>query len=636
MAPHGESIFAALAAACAGAALAFAAVAFALGRSQRWKHLSLLGWAGLGATAFSLLEGSTWTHTPSPAVMVLEASASLLVAALTLVALLRYAYEQYGETPSAAARWLERSLLVVAASTLVPGLCFSGATTRVVMGLKQSWPIATPVGEVMAGVIVVASFAVFVRHSLVAKRGVAGAWIHAVGAGILALLVVREVALLVGAPGPTLVHLGFSLGLLPAMLATGLKLARDAERLMIKSAELTEEVERQAAELVRAREHLFRAERLAALGTLASSVGHEVNNPLTAVVANLDWLATEVREGSSDAVRAAIDESRDAAQRIERIVADMRVFGRANEGAMRPVAVGPVLASALRLAEHSVRHRATLILRDESESALPAVACDATKLAQVVVNLVVNAAYATAEAGRPSSTPVRVTTRRAPDGWVEIAVADEGAGMSPATQQRLFEPFFTTKGHGQGTGLGLYVSLGIVRSFGGELSVESAEGVGTTMRMRLPPSDAAPLARAREESAAPAASARTSVQDDSVSGLSVLVVEDDPEVAASLRRMLAGATVTVAESGDSAVEDLETGRYDVVLCDLMLPVLTGMEVFAAAERLDARLARRFLFMTGGPVTEDARRFVELHDRRVLAKPFDSSLLRERIRDVATQ
>lgn len=229
---------------------------------------------------------------------------------------------------------------------------------------------------------------------------------------------------------------------------------------------------------------LMVSDRMASVGTLAAGVAHEINNPLAVVVSSLGYMSEclEGPGGGVEALREPLAEAIEAAQRVRRIVHDLKRFSRAPDEEFRAaVDVRAVIESTIRMAWNEIRHRAQLV-QDCRE--VPMVLVNEARLGQVLLNLVVNAAQALPE-GRSDQNEIRITTRHEGD-RVIVEVSDTGAGIAPENIGRIFDAFFTTKPVGVGTGLGLAISHRIVTSLGGELTVRSTVGEGTTFRVSLP------------------------------------------------------------------------------------------------------------------------------------------------------
>ena len=210
---------------------------------------------------------------------------------------------------------------------------------------------------------------------------------------------------------------------------------------------------------------------------------------------------------------------------------------------------------------------------------------------------------------------------------VIVEVKDTGSGMSPETMSRIFDPFFTTKPVGLGTGLGLAISYRIVRDLGGDIEVESRPGGGSTFRVLLPiAQDAAVAHSAPPEPGVPPPRAR------------ILVIDDEPMVCRSLRRVLCGQhEVAVEISGAAALASIQSGRrYDVVLCDLMMPEMSGVDLYHALERIAPDQARRVVFMTGGAFTDRARDFLATISNVHVAKPIAAAALRALVREAVAR
>jgi PAS domain S-box-containing protein len=377
---------------------------------------------------------------------------------------------------------------------------------------------------------------------------------------------------------------------------------------------------------------LMLADRMASVGTLAAGVAHEINNPLAFILANLEFAFSELeRAGADPEVLRALGEARDGSVRVREIVRDLRTFSRAESGAKERVDPRSLLQAAIGLAQNEIRHRARL---EVDVGDVPVVLGPERRLVQVFVNLLLNAAQAIPE-GRPEQEIVHASVDTAPDGRARVAISDSGSGIAPDVRARIFDPFFTTKPVGVGTGLGLAICHGIVSALGGEIQVESEPGRGSTFRVLLPPAPREEAAREETAPAPPAAEdsgpAPVAVVGREDRGARILVVDDDVLVGRAVGRMLSAQHAVVTRSSAREALD-ELGRahagYDVVLCDLMMPDMSGMELHARLRELDPALADRTIFITGGAFTPGAREFLARVPNPRLEKPFDPDRLRE--------
>jgi two-component system, NtrC family, sensor kinase len=246
---------------------------------------------------------------------------------------------------------------------------------------------------------------------------------------------------------------------------------------------------------------LHKAERLAGLGVLAAGVAHEINNPLAYTLANLEFVGAELdlarrelpaSKGLAEAVNA-LTEAREGAERIRQIVADMRTLSRVEEREGARADVVSAIEAALRQLSAAVEPRAQVV---RELSPVPAVHGEEKRLVQVFANLIQNAAQAI-EPGAPERNQIRVRTWIGPEDTVCVEVSDTGCGIAPEVMPRIFDPFFTTKPVGTGTGLGLTICHNIVTGLGGEISVSSAQGAGTSFQITLPAD--APVGRGAPE-----------------------------------------------------------------------------------------------------------------------------------------
>jgi PAS domain S-box-containing protein len=367
-------------------------------------------------------------------------------------------------------------------------------------------------------------------------------------------------------------------------------------------------------------QQLMVSDRMASVGMLAAGVAHEINNPLASLLVNVQLaLETVQRLGARlpEDAQELVDELRDAHEagsRILTIVHDIKAFCHTDSQEAPTIQLAPVLDSAIRMAWNQVRQRAELV---RSYAETPHVRANEARLCQVFLNLLVNAVQALPDGNREGHR-IEVATRVAPDGRVVAEIKDTGTGMPPEVLQRLFTPFFTTKPAGIGTGLGLSISQRIVKSLGGEIQVESELGRGTTFRVCL---------LAGEPKVAPAPVAPPPARSAGGQGR-VLAVDDEPLVTGALRRMLRQHDFHSENSPRAALERLRTGeRFDVILCDLMMPEMTGMDLLAELERVAPDQARRVIFLTGGAVSKRAAMFLGSVKNLCLEKPFNTEKLR---------
>lgn len=366
------------------------------------------------------------------------------------------------------------------------------------------------------------------------------------------------------------------------------------------------------------------ADRMAAIGTLASGIGHEINNPLTYVLLNLGLLRRDLEQLARDPSPARIEtmsnlleDARSGAERVRKIVQGLRTFAHAPTEERGPVDVRAAIESALRLVQNEIRLRARLVTEFVD---VPAVHADEPRLVQVFVNLLINAAQAIPE-GSVEANEIRVTLRASARERVLIEVRDTGRGIPVESMSRVFDPFYTTKDVGQGTGLGLSITHAIVTSLGGEIAASSVEGGGTLFRVSLPASSDASAAIV----APPAAQWATLP-----SRPRVLLVDDEETLLASLVVVLEQTfDVTAVSNGRDALGLIDAGeRYDVILCDVMMAVVSGRQVYERLAEVAPDQAERIVFATGGAFTASAQTFLDAVPNARIDKPFNILEVRE--------
>ncbi len=375
------------------------------------------------------------------------------------------------------------------------------------------------------------------------------------------------------------------------------------------------------AEQRRMEEKLLRADRMASIGALVAGVAHEINNPLAIVLANLELLAHLSIPPSGPAprldaaeIQETLRDAREAADRVRVIVAGLKTLSRSDELERGPVDLHRMLDFSIKMAWNEIRHRARLI---KAYGPVPAVLGNEARLGQVFLNLLVNAAQAIPE-GHAGENEIRIATRRGSEDSVIVEIRDSGLGMPAAVMARIFDPFFTSKPVGAGTGLGLAICDTIVRSHGGEITVTSVVGQGSTFVVRLPATEGVPSSLRRSTPVIPVARRGR-----------VLVVDDEPAIGVALRRTLQDDhDVEVVTSARGALDLLEAGRrFDLILCDMMMPEQTGEGLHGELTGKLPDQAERMVFLTGGAFTPRARSFLERVNNLCLEKPFDGDAVR---------
>lgn len=371
---------------------------------------------------------------------------------------------------------------------------------------------------------------------------------------------------------------------------------------------------------------LVLADRLAGIGTMAAGVAHELNNPLTWVLANIRLIEESVGHTLPPPVLRALDHAAQGAERMRSIISDLKVFSRNEPEAVRPVDVRATLHSALTMVRSDLDAVAELEHVDETVGSLLVLANEA-RLAQVFLNLLVNAVQSI-PAGQPESNRVLVTVRATMD-KVYIEVEDTGVGIPPGLRSQIFDAFFTTKPAGSGTGLGLSIGLQLAQAMGGDIELQSRSGRGSCFQVSLPRVATAPP---------PTQAVTLPPRNDAPTRLRVLVVDDEPMIVAMITETLQAEFDVYGDSSSSAaLARLQAGeRFDAVLCDVMMPELNGMELYREARQIDKDQAQRFIFVTGGVAVPQVHNFLAETGNPCVQKPFDLHTLRSTVRRTAVR
>ena len=364
------------------------------------------------------------------------------------------------------------------------------------------------------------------------------------------------------------------------------------------------------------RMRLMETERLAAIGELVAGVAHEVNNPLGSISAFSQLLLRDT--ALSGEHRESVEVIRSETLRASQVVKDLLAFARRSAPERNAVDLNEVVERSLRLRGYQISS-ARVQLETRLAPDLPTVEGDGRQLQQVILNLVTNAIQAMAPQGGGT---LRVATSR-DGGEVVLEVTDSGPGVPAAVRPHIFEPFFTTKAEGEGTGLGLSVSYGIIASHGGRIRLaEGPSGRGATFQIMLPASTEASVARRTGEH--PLVATRSPLH-----GLRVLIVDDEPSLRAGVEAFgkMRGFTVVSADNGQSGIEAVEQQGFDAVVCDLRMPGMDGFAFHEALRTLRPGLAERTIFITGD-VMDVANRLGPMSRQPTLPKPFTFERLEE--------
>jgi len=371
---------------------------------------------------------------------------------------------------------------------------------------------------------------------------------------------------------------------------------------------------------------LLQVDRMAAMGTVAAGVAHEINNPLAYVVASLQLMLNrlpELTNGTGGPTAEQMEwlhrqlvRASDGAGRVRVIVRDLKAFSRADEDTLGVVDLPRALTSAIALVSNEIVLRARLVLDYEG---LPPVRANEARLGQVFVNLLMNAVQAI-PAGDAEGHEIRVSGHADATGQAIIEIRDTGSGITAEDLQRIFEPFFTTKPIGVGTGLGLALCHGIVASFGGQITIENVPDAGALVRVTLP-------------GCGNAAQTIASAPPPAESKGRLLVIDDEQDFSEVLQESLKPfhevATTTRARE---ALGWIAAGkRFDVILCDMRMPEMTGLDFYSQLAVNNPEQAKRVVLMSGG-FTRKANEAPIALPRPILEKPFDTDQVRTLLRE----
>jgi len=415
------------------------------------------------------------------------------------------------------------------------------------------------------------------------------------------------------------------------MMSVRISPLSDGEALLVVMRDVTDEVARRAQILL--------GEKLASIGQVAASVAHELNNPMAWVMANLEQIrGAAVRllhtarrhPGEDDLLRSidTIDEACHEAligvERMRDIVTDLNVFSSSNERRPERMELVDVIELALRMTGPQLSQLCRI---ERSYGDMPPLVGYPGKLSQVFVNLFINAAQAMPP--RPRDENVVRVTARFEAGVYEVEVQDNGSGILPDVLEHIFDPFFTTKEEHARAGIGLWVSRKILEEQRGSMQVASTRGAGTRFTIRLTGLDPTALPHEPQAAETPPPPRRATI----------LFVDDEPMLLSAFARAFDDQhEVLIADSGQAALDLLQQrgGQVDAIVCDLLMPQMSGMDLYDAVGELYPGLRPRMAFMSGGAFTARAREFIERVDNPKIAKPIALGDLERAIADLLRQ
>ncbi len=374
----------------------------------------------------------------------------------------------------------------------------------------------------------------------------------------------------------------------------------------------------------RLQEQLLQSEKLAALGELTSGVAHELNNPLATVVGYAELLAldTQLPEG----VKRKLATIHQEATRASHIVSNLLSYARRSSPEKSFVNLNDVIQAALEMRRYQLQTDNVRITTDLSDKA-PAVWGDELQLQQVLLNIVNNAAQAITN--WRGSGEIRIWTRSATlsgRAATRIIIEDNGPGIAPEHLRRVFDPFFTTKPTGEGTGLGMSISLRIISNHEGLIWAESRLGHGARFIIELPGAAGSEVVEDLDDAPVPGEKREESAH--------ILVVDDEEPVVTLMTEILQmdGHRVTPAFNGAEAIALLNAGDYDLILSDVRMPAVGGPTFFEILQTTRPDLLPKVIFVTGDTMSASTQNFLQRAARPVLSKPFDPERLQTMVAD----
>ena len=364
------------------------------------------------------------------------------------------------------------------------------------------------------------------------------------------------------------------------------------------------------------------ASRLATVGLLASGVGHEINNPLTAVVGYSQLLMQEDLPEDIKEQLAAINEG---AQRVANIVKKLLAFARHKKPERTYASINTTMATTLDLLAHQLK-TSNIEVNLQLDPDLPWTVADIGQLQQVFLNLVINAETEMRLAHGKGELSIKTEKT---DNTIRVSFKDDGPGIAKNNLDKIFDPFFTTREVGEGTGLGLSICHEIMADQAGTIHAESKPGKGATFIVQLP------IVTEQEEPELAEPSVEETVK---VAGARILVVDDEPVILDFVSRVLTdeGHEVEIADNAEDALRKMKSQRYGLILLDIKMPGMSGTELYKRIQGIAGSLAKRVVFITGDILGAETMDFIDRTQAPCVTKPFDAEQLKKEINRILAE
>jgi len=364
------------------------------------------------------------------------------------------------------------------------------------------------------------------------------------------------------------------------------------------------------------------ASRLASIGQLAAGVAHEINNPLTGVIGFSHLMLSR---DIPDDMKQDLQVIHSEAQRVAKIVENLLIFAHQRKAGREYVNINDIITRVLELRAYEMKVN-NIDVENQLDSELPFTMADAGQLQQVFLNIILNAEYFMTKAHNKGKLLVKTEKI---NGNIRVSFTDNGTGISPENLDKIFNPFFTTKEVGKGTGLGLSICHGIITQHKGRIYAQSQPGKGATFVIELP-IVAEPVQTGKAKV--------TQKEPQKPRKAKILVVDDEAAILTFLGRLLTewGHNVETINNADTALEKLRTERYSLVLLDIKLPGMSGIELYHHIEEIAPALARRVMFVTGDVMQSATRSFLEKTGAPYITKPLDIETLKKTINRALNQ